>query len=164
MVRPDDDGLAGKRRPVGFVDGSGGAAHGGRGDDANVDQRIGAFLALDQHVAGFAGGEVDPHPALGAFEFDYQAVAGITLHIADHETRALALAAREQVHQHGFELIEQAVAQIVLVVAPLEAVGCVVEVEEGMWRHVDRVNRDGAHWVCSPSSRALNQSPLARTQ
>ncbi len=35
--------------------------------------------------------------ALRAFEFDHQAVAGVALHIADHEARALALAAREQV-------------------------------------------------------------------
>jgi hypothetical protein len=48
--------------------------------------------------------------------------------------------------------------------APLDPVGRVVEVEEGMRRKGDRVYGDGAHWVCSPSSGALNQSPLARTQ
>jgi hypothetical protein len=117
-----------------------------------------------QHVAGFAGGEVDPHAALRAFEFDHEAVAGIAPHIADHEACALALAAREQVHQHRFELVEQPGTQIVLVVAPLDAVGRVVEIEEGMGRNADRVYGDGAHCVCSPSSRALNQSPLARTQ
>ena len=117
-----------------------------------------------QHVAGFASGEVDPHPALRAFEFDHQAVTGIALHIADHEARALAPAVREQVHQHSFKLIEQPGAQLVLVVAPLDTVGRVVEVEVGMGRDVDRVDYDGAHWVCSPSSRALTQSPLARTQ
>lgn len=33
VVGPEDDGLAGERRPVGLVDGRGGTAHGGGGDD-----------------------------------------------------------------------------------------------------------------------------------
>src|SRR5690606_16765828 len=78
-------------------------------------------------VAGALGGKADPPPALRAFELDHQAVAGIALHIADHEARSLALAARKQVAQDSFELIEQAVAQVVLVMAALDVVGRVVE-------------------------------------
>ena len=55
-------------------------------------------------------------------------------------------------------------AQLVLVVASLDTVGRVVEIEEGMGWYGNRVDGRGPHCVCSPSSCALNQSPLARTQ
>jgi hypothetical protein len=46
-----------------------------------------------QHVARFAGGEVDPHAAFGALQFDHQTVARLTLQIADVELAAAPFAA-----------------------------------------------------------------------
>ncbi len=48
-VGPDQHGLAGQRRPVGLLHGCVRAVHRRGGDDAGVDQGLGALLALDQH-------------------------------------------------------------------------------------------------------------------
>ncbi len=53
-VGPDQHGLARQGRPVGLLDRCVRAMHGRGGDNAGVDQGLGAFLALDQHdMVGF---------------------------------------------------------------------------------------------------------------
>ena len=54
-IRPDDDMLAGKRCPVGLVDRRFRAAHGGRGRDALVDQRLCGLFSLDKNDMRFLG-------------------------------------------------------------------------------------------------------------
>ena len=60
VIRPDGDCLARQRRPVGFVERRGRAAHGGGGDDATLHQGIGTFFTFDQHhsVGGSDGRQV----------------------------------------------------------------------------------------------------------
>ena len=48
-VRPDQHGLAGQRRPVGFLHRGIRTVHRRRGSDASIDECLRAFLALDQH-------------------------------------------------------------------------------------------------------------------
>ncbi|NKF67678.1 hypothetical protein GO296_04960 [Ralstonia solanacearum] len=48
-VRPDQHGLAGQRRPVGFLNRRVRPVHRRSGNDAGVNQGLGAFLALDQY-------------------------------------------------------------------------------------------------------------------
>lgn len=53
---------------------------------------------------------------------------------------------------------------VVLSLAAGAVIGGIVEIKEGMAGHRGRLRGGRHHCVCSASSRALNQSPLARTQ
>lgn len=122
-----------------------------------------------QYVAGFAGGEVDPDAALGSLQFNDQTVARIALQVADHKVRALALAVREQINENHLQPIQQVRTQFIFVVVPYgdkvgRKVDCIVEIEIGVGRLNGNCGSGIRHWVCSWSSRALNQLPSARTQ
>lgn len=81
-----------------------------------------------ERITGFAGGEVQPQAALCAIEIDDKAVARITLHIADDKLRVTSLAARQQVGQRRFQLLDQPDTDVLLVQARLDG-DRIVEVE-----------------------------------
>ena len=81
-----------------------------------------------ERITGFAGGEVQPQTALCAIEIDDKAVARITLHIADDKLRTTSLAARQQVGQRRFQLLDQPGTDVLLVQARLDG-DRIVEVE-----------------------------------
>jgi len=108
------------------------------------------------HIPTGVVGAISPQPSLLAGQHDLQAVAGATENIADQKPSTAHFSCRVHHSEHRLQTFEQLNAELFsffTMVAGHRCLRCVIEVHEPM-----------RHCVCSSPSRALNHSPLARTQ